>query len=324
MSFVNHPTVDLDFKGAAALADIGPVERVIDKVLRDVVASMFVLPNRFMFKLTDAVDYFDCYYPPAGVLNVGIIRGRGFQKEKKAGFVKLTPDLYCRLKFGLRKAETPIVKKSLTPEWNTTTPFILNDQEQELVVKVLDSDPVSDDLVGEFSVLAQDLLAQRSRWIRMEKNVDEQIAGQAEVLLQSSLMVFSDDVTGKCMVSVLIDSAFNLPSSTKASSCRVNIGQDATRETFTVVEPVDPIPGVDPRNPVWNVSYDVLVDSLADADVTLSVMVEKRVAGKVSFNAAEIDGKNGNSTMGIFKLGSGASIRAKIIIRGLKHDPVQA
>jgi Ca2+-dependent lipid-binding protein len=113
-AFVTHPELEIDFKGAAAFADFGPVERVVRKVLRDVLASMFVLPNRFMYKLLDSVDFFECYYPPSGALNVSILRGRGFQKEKKAGLIKLTPDCFCRFKFGLEKAITPVMKKSLS------------------------------------------------------------------------------------------------------------------------------------------------------------------------------------------------------------------
>jgi Ca2+-dependent lipid-binding protein len=125
-AFVDHPDIYLNFSGAAAFADIGPVEKVVRKVMRDVVASMFVLPNRFLFKLNDAVDFFDVYYPPLGALEVTIVEGRGFVKDKKAGLIKTTPDLYAGAKFGLVKTKTK-VDKSLTPKFDHSHLFLLND-----------------------------------------------------------------------------------------------------------------------------------------------------------------------------------------------------
>lgn len=58
-SFIDHPTLEIEFSGAASIADLAPVERIIRKVVRDVLASMLVLPNRFLYKISDAVDYFD-------------------------------------------------------------------------------------------------------------------------------------------------------------------------------------------------------------------------------------------------------------------------
>lgn len=128
-AFVDHPEIYIDFTGAAAFADFGPVEKVVRKVLRDVIASMACLPNRFLFKLLDSVDFFEVYYPPNGALHITICEGRGFIKEKK-GFIKQTPDVYCKMKFGLEKAQTPVVKSSLEPKWNTSHTFVLSDDDQ--------------------------------------------------------------------------------------------------------------------------------------------------------------------------------------------------
>lgn len=127
-AFVDHPEIYIDFTGVAAFADFGPVEKVVRKVLRDVIASMACLPNRFLFKLLDSVDFFEVYYPPSGALRVTICEGRGFIKEKK-GFIKQTPDIYCKMKFGLEKAQTP-VNSSLEPKWNTSHTFVLSDDDQ--------------------------------------------------------------------------------------------------------------------------------------------------------------------------------------------------
>lgn len=57
-AFITHPDLEIEFSGVAAIADFGPIEKIVNNVLHDVIAGMFVLPNRFLMKLNDAIDYF--------------------------------------------------------------------------------------------------------------------------------------------------------------------------------------------------------------------------------------------------------------------------
>ena len=108
----------MDFTRIAEIADFGPVEKIIRKVLKDVIASILVLPNRFFYKLCDAVDFLDVYFPPVGdlVVTIELIvtdKRKGFTKEKKMGLIKQTPDLYCKATFGLEEMKTDVRMNSL-------------------------------------------------------------------------------------------------------------------------------------------------------------------------------------------------------------------
>lgn len=257
------------------------------------------------------------YYPPVGALLVSVVRGRGFEKEKKAKFVKLTPDCYTKLKFGLKKVETPVVKKSLTPEWNFSHMFVLSDMEQPLELKTMDQDPVQDDILGEVTILARDLVKEKERWVAFERNVDATVAANAQILVRSEMLVFGSNYNGACMVSVLLDRVFGLPRGTRSALCRLKIGNCEQKDTIAITKPAEPIPGVDPENPVFSFSHDVIVPSIGEGNVSISVIADKESAGEVNFSVAELaSGKN--STEGLFKLNNNATIRAKVILRGLQ------
>lgn len=325
-AFVDHPEIYLNFSGAAALADFGPVKDVVRKVMRDVVASMFVLPNRFLFKLNDAVDFFDVYYPPLGALNITIRRGRGFIKEKKGGFIKLTPDVYVKMKFGLEKSQTPVVKKSLTPEWGHSKIFVLSDDDQPLELKGMDDDPVSDDLLGEVRILASELIKTPQRWVKFEREVDV-VAENAEILVEAETLAFTETLgSGPVMVSVLIDRVTGLPDDTNSAQCKIEVAGKAEHEKLSamIVRPEEPVPGVDPANPIFNLSTDVIVPSVRHADVKVTLTADKNTVGKIHFDAAGIDGSPGNTKQGDFKIGGGASIRCKVVLRGLTRDGAPA
>lgn len=323
-AFVDHPDIYLNFSGAAAFADIGPVEKVVRKVMRDVVASMVVLPNRFLFKLNDKVDFFDLYYPPAGGLLVTIASGRGFIKEKK-GFIKLTPDCYCKMKFGLEKAQTHVVKKSLTPEWNTSKMFLLSDDDQPLELKCFDDDPMSDDLLGVIRLKASDLIDTTTRWVAFQKDVDK-VAKDAEINLKSQAYAFTDDLSGPVMVSVLVDragrltgSGASLPPTTATSQCKVSIG-NKEKASVLVSRPPEPVPGVDPSNPIFNMIWDTIVPSISDANVSISLIADRRVHGKKHFDAATVQNSPDHVRVGEFPIDGGVELRCKVMLRGLTPD----
>lgn len=325
-AMITHPEFDMDFTGVADLADFGPVEKIVRKVLKNVIASMLVLPNRFMYKLSDAIDFFDVYYPPVGVLAVAIEKGRGFTKEKKMGMIKQTPDLYCKASLGLEDMKTGVRMNNLSPEWNSVKFFILSDSEQPFELKCYDKDTVTrDDLVGSFTLTAKELLKKRSAWIPLEET-DVRLAEHGEILVKSQMYSFQDPklpVQGQCVVSILLDRATSLPPNTKAAACRVRIGSRAVRETPEITRPAKPIPGIDPANPIWSFQFDVLCDEVSDADVVIEVMEGRRSLGKVTINAHELNGIESKSKEGAFSIGGGAELRAKVVLRGLVQDSVK-
>lgn len=320
-AMITHPQIDMDFSGIAELADFGPIEKIVRKVLKDVIASMLVLPNRFLYKLSDAVDFFDVYSPPVGILVVTIDKGKGFTKEKKMGLIKQTPDLYCKATFGLEEMKTDVRMNNLVPDWGTSKSFILSDMEQPFELKCYDKDAVTkDDLVGGFSRTAKELLEMEGGWISFTGERDLKIAEFGQIFIKSTLMAFQNQtlaIRGQCVVSVLIDRATNLPEGTKAVACRTRIGSHTTKETPEIIKPDEPIPGIDPVNPIWSFSFDVLCEELSQADVVLEVIEARRCLGRVTINANDVQDIPTKTKEGFFSIGNRAQLRAKIVLRGL-------
>lgn len=327
-SMVTHPDLEIDFTGIAQVADLGPVARAVRNVMRQVIASMMVMPNRYVFKMVDTVDFFDIYYPPIGAIHVTFKNGRGFGKEKRIGFIKSVPDIYMKGKFGLEKFRTPHVNNSLTPEWNVGHTFVVNDLDQPLDVKFMDKDAAFDDILGERTLLARELLRAEQQWVKPNRNVNAEVAGKAEVLVETILYKFTKPSetlsNSQCMVSVLVDCASNLSADSTYTLCKILVGGAVVGETVAVskIDSDLPLPGYDPCNPTWAKGVDVICKSPSEADVTLEVYDNRRMLGKFAFNAAEVQQEPGKEKGGAFPIGNGATLRAKVIMRGLVKDTI--
>lgn len=336
VAMIDHPKIDMNFTGVAEIADFGPVEKVVRKVLKNVIAAIAVLPNRITYKMVESVSYFDIYMPPRGALVVTIDKGRGFTKEKKMGLIKQTPDLYCKATFGLEEMKTDARINKLEPQWGVTKSFIISDMDQPFELKCYDQDRVTrDDLVGRIKLSAYDLILKESEWIRFQSDIDEDIAENGEILLKAQFKRLElPPIHGACVVSILVEGAIGLPENTKNASCNIRVGRQPVRQTPVISKPAKPVPGIDPVNPSWCVSFDVLCDRLSDADVRIDVLSGKSSVGKVIVSAAELnapsttneDGQivRHNEKSGPFPLDNGGVLKAKVILNGLTQQRLQA
>lgn len=324
-SMITHPEFDMDFTGVANLAEIGPIFKIVKMVLSNVIASMLVLPNRFLYKIVESVDYFNVYQPPLGVLAVTIDKGRGFTKEKKIGLIKSVPDLYCKATFALEEMKTEVRMNNLTPDWATTKSFILSDLDQPFELSCYDKDTITkDDLVGTISLTAKEFLHHGGGWLRFQNIIEPKIGQDGEIFLCAQYYKFQDPsqpIHGRCVVSVLIDKATGLPKGTASAACRVIVGNGGTkkvvRETPQIISANPPLPGIDPENPSWNFSFDILVDDCTKADVSIEVIEDKKVLGNVVINSSVLENSQTNCSNEQFALGNGAMLRAKVLLRGL-------
>lgn len=338
VSMITHPELQMDFTGVANLAEIGPLERIVKMVLKNVISSMIVLPNRFLYKLTDSVDYFKVYHAPIGIISVAIERGRGFTKEKKLGLIKVIPDLYCKATFALEEMKTNVQMNNVAPFWGESKSFILSDIDQCFKLNCYDKDTISrDDLVGSMSIKAEDLLLKGNNWYPFATNIDKKIARTGQVLLNSELFTFEDPkepVRGLCVLSILIDRAKDLPEKTKTAACKVTVGNvkhKTTRLTPKISKPDTSIPGIDPINPIWSFSFDILCEDYVRSDVQLEVVDGKTSIGCVRICMKELQDSDSKVKAGTFDLKLSDSIvkagdivkypapslRAKVILRGL-------
>ncbi|CDF38612.1 unnamed protein product [Chondrus crispus] len=324
-AMITHPEVDMDFTGVADFADFGPVEKIVRKVLRNVIASMLVLPNRFIYKLSDTIDYFDVYYPPAGVIAIVIEKGRGFTIEKKLGMIKQVPDLYCKATFGLEDMKTDVRMNNLSPEWNSLKLFILSDYEQPFELKCYDKDTVTrDDLVGSLSLTAKELLTTGPKWVPLG-DTDDRIAKHGEIFVGAQLYKLQDPklpVRGYCLLSILINRATNLPPETKEVACKVWVGTKLLFETPEITKPSEPLHGIDPTNPEWNFHYDVLCDDTSETSIAIHVVERKKTLGRLTFRPDDLISVQDKTIEGKFSIGNGAELRVKVMLRGLAEDSI--
>lgn len=62
VAFVNPPTLKLDFTDAANIADCFLIEKTVRNTILGIISGMAVLPNRFLVKMDNNVDYFKVFY----------------------------------------------------------------------------------------------------------------------------------------------------------------------------------------------------------------------------------------------------------------------
>lgn len=321
-SMIKAPELKMDFTGVANVAEFGPIERIVQMVLRKVLSSMLVLPNRFNYILSETVDYFDVYQPPIGIINIKIERGRHFTKEKKVGLITAVPDLYCKATFALEEMKTDVQMNNLNPEWGKSKSFILSDLDQPFELSCYDKDMFTrDDLGGTINLSAGELLERKSYWYKLQDKIDPNFAKNGEIYLSAQLYTFKDpreEVRGQCVFSILIDRAKNLPKGTKSAAVKVTLGTRTKlieKETYEVYKTDDP--NSDPSNPVWNFSFDILCHDYRTSDITLEVFSRKQILGSTHINATILEASDSNEESGEFDIGGGATLRAKVILRGL-------
>jgi len=321
IAMVDHPSMHINFTGVANFADLGPVSKVVRKTLKSVISSMLVLPNRMIMPVSPSVDFFEVYQSPLIVMEVTIRRGKGFSKEKK-GLIKTLPDIYVKGEFGLVEFETKCDKNSQEPVWNMKKDCIVYDFDQPIHLIMMDKDLDKDDVLGEIKIPAKELLAKPAQWIRAQDNVDVQMAGKAEILLESKFFTLdrsNSPILGKrCMLSIVINRAINLPRSSSSTYCKIITENSVVGQTDAVIHLDDPPPGYNPINPVWNKSYDVILDNPQTAKVTLMVFNHKDMVGKTVIPVEDIKISHMRTKQEEFTLDTaGGRIRAKLILQAL-------
>jgi hypothetical protein len=178
-SFVNPPTLELNFTGLANIADFSVIDKTIRKIMQDVLASMMVLPVRMMYKMTPNTNLWEIHTPLTGVARVSLLRGRGFQVEKRTLRSDDVPDVYCVMTLGAGNGYGPdewkssTVRNNLNPDWTLDhkndnqkkkkecKDFLLSDLDQILTIEAWDEDkgPADpDDFLGSCQVAVGQIL----------------------------------------------------------------------------------------------------------------------------------------------------------------------
>lgn len=153
--FPNPPDINLDFVGAAKVANVPGLRGAVRGAIDGAVAGVCVLPRRIAVDLNDEddVDIIDLTHPePLSVLRFTLYSGEGLVAADTNLFGQASSDPYVVASLGVKKWTSPHVSKTLNPVWSRdglTVDFPVHDDDQSLILKVYDYDfGTADDLIG--------------------------------------------------------------------------------------------------------------------------------------------------------------------------------
>lgn len=338
VAFINPPDLELDFTGAADVADLCLIDDTIRQVIDDILASMLVLPNRLLVKMDPANDYFNTYQPPRGILRLTVVSGKGFVIPK--GFFKDVPDTYCKVRVGAFKPwMTETKDNDITPEWNESKDFVLSDIEQLIAVDVLDDDLFGDDAIGGGSMSIGELIAKGKtadvKLLTKDKKSESLVDTGATITLKAEVFELVADVASfghpehkkKDLVvglaSIIVAGACDVPGDRKSIGPNVKVN---FAECKFMTPMVTDFPGMDPNNPAFDMAFRVPLTpemTAAPSDFTFTLLDNKSKLGTLVIpfekvvKAPELCLSSVDSPE-IFKLDNGIALKASIRISGIK------
>jgi len=336
VAFINPPELKLDFTDAANIADWVLVDKAVRNVIISIVSSMAVLPNRYLVKLDNNNDYFRTYLPQLGALRLTIERAVGISGPKKSGakrllakIVKDIPDCYCKVNVGAEEEwRTTIKKNDHDPEWNETHDFLVADYDQKIFIDVQDDDLGGDDDIGVATTTVKDILLNGgSQELAL---THEGQPTDAKVVVHAKFFDFVDDAgaitstqsqnEGQIVgiATVLIASALGLQGQRDELNPSIKVTWGA-KEFRTAAKSYSP--GTDIFNPSFDQAFRIPVtaDLIANpANFKISLMNKTSETGSVEIPFQDVLQAPGLVREESFDVGSGATVRASISLRGLQ------
>ncbi|EXF86512.1 C2 domain-containing protein [Colletotrichum fioriniae PJ7] len=336
VAFINPPELKLDFTNAANIADWALVDKAVRKVILDIIASMAVLPNRYLVKLDSNNDYFRTYLPHLGALRLTIEKAIGINGPKKSGakrllakIVKDVPDCYAKVNVGAEEEwRTSVKKNDHDPEWNETHDFLVADYDQHIFIDVQDDDLGGDDDIGIATTTVKDILlnggSQELALTHKDEPTDAKIVVHAKFynfvdnaeVITSTQSENEHQIVG--LATVLIASALGLQGQRDELNPSIKVTWGA-KEFRTAAKTYSP--GTDIFNPSFDQAFRIPVtaDLLANpANFKISLLNKADETGAVEIPFQDVLQAPGLVKEESFDVGSGATVRASISLRGLQ------
>jgi Ca2+-dependent lipid-binding protein len=337
VAFINTPSLKLDFTDAVSIADFGLIDNAIRKVILNIIASMAVLPNRFLVKLDASNDYFQTYQHHLGLVRLTVGSAMGISRPEKSGAKKLfaklvkdVPDCFCKVNVGAEDPwKTSTKDNSHDPEWNETRDFLVMDFDQCITVDVQDEDLGGDDDIGiGTTTVKQLLLAKGSQELALTHKgqpTSAKLGIHAKFyhFVSDSASFSAEENQGKdliCgMATVLIASALGLTGQRDDLNPSVKVSW-AGKEFSTVVKTYSP--GTDIFNPSFDAAFRIplMVEMVKNpAAFKITLMNKTAESGSVEIPFADVLGAPGMVLEQNLDVGSGATVRANISLRGIQQ-----
>ncbi|KAH6904359.1 C2 domain-containing protein [Coprinopsis sp. MPI-PUGE-AT-0042] len=337
VAFINPPELSLDFTDAANIADLGILSGAIRKVILGIIGGMAVLPNRFLVKLDNSNDYFKTYQPPLGIVRLTIEKAIGITAPKKksgasrllAKIIKDVPDCYCKVNVGAEEEwRTTTKANNHDPEWNETHDFLVSDFEQTINLDVQDDDLAGDDDIGFGSIAIKDILlgggTKEIPLTHKGEHTNAKLTVHAKyynfVAEPQALSVAHAQGQGQLcgLATIMVASALGLQGQRDElqPSVKVSWGGKEFRTAIKVYAP-----GIDIFNPSFDQAFRIPItrEIIAKPGPFKVTLLNKEVeVGTIDIPFAEV--QNGKDLMvaNDFGVGSGATVRVGISLRGLQ------
>lgn len=347
--FIDPPKVQLDFTGLAQVADTSMVSGTIRKVIDDVIAGLVVLPHRMMAKIDSTCSFYNVYQPPLGVVRIHIVKGAGFQNEKRRLRSDDVPDVYCNVSLGRSDVwRTTTIKNNLAPTWSAAEfgDFLLFDYRQTLKVHVWDEDNGavdSDDEIGVSLVKIQELLLSGgSRTMTLPltgKNapVNSSIAVRCTLLplitsdMKSLTTQKAAPNTLGGLLTILVNRAVNVPFDTNVM-CKVSYGDKNTFQTGTSFPLPDEVEDKAPKTiRSFDGAYHVPLTTAGFLENRHDVVMElieppkegqkePKSLGLISITHSELSGAPETTLTGKRKVSGDISLEFRVSLQGLNLE----
>jgi len=337
VAFINPPELKLDFTGAANIADYFVVDKAVRKVILDIISSMAVIPNRYLVKLDSNNDYFKTYMPPIGTLRLTVGRAVGIGGPKKSGakrllakIVKDVPDCYCKINIGAEEEWRTSTKNNYhEPEWNETHDFLIADHDQQILIDIQDDDLAGDDDIGIATTTVKDILLNGGS--QELDVVHKGEATNAKITLHAKIFNFVDDagvltsaqnegnkgqIVG--LATVLIASVLGLQGQRDELNPSIKVTWGG-KEFRTAAKSYSP--GTDIFNPSFDQAFRIPVtaDLLANpSNFKIALLNKTDETGSIEIPFLDVLNAPGLVKEESFDVGSGATVRALISLRGLQ------
>lgn len=335
IAFINPPHLELDFTGAANVADFSAIDGAVRGVILSIINSMATLPNRFLVTLDAKNDYFKTYLAPMGVMRITVEKAWDFAEEAqgktKKLFAKLTraaPDCYAKVDLGAEPSwQTSTKNNTVNPSWNETHDFVVSDFHQCIKVEVFDKDVNGDDEVGLGVTTVEEILRNGGRQeLALElkgENTGGKVLIAAEYFkleadggqsLSSSSHKGEGCVSG--IASVLVAGAYGIKGQREQlkPSVKVTWGQEHTFQTAIQTD----APGTDINNPSFNQNFRIPITAKAGSQsFRIALLTGEQEIGAVDVPFADVQNAPDSKLEDRFDVGGGQFVRLSISLKGL-------
>lgn len=288
--FLNSPDIDFNLTNLLNILDIPGLSDILHCVIKDVVSSFVVLPNRIKIPIAKNANLEELKYPmPDGVLRIEVIEAEDLMARDINVFSKNSSDPYVILNVGAQTLRTKEHDETLNPKWNETFEvFIESNKGRKLKIQVFDQDLGSHDQnLGstELSIEKIAKLGTSDTWLPLEG------VESGKIHLRCSWFTFSskasdlskvdkEDQLATAALFVKLDSASHLPvtnedDETSSPFCTVTVGNQ-----IDISKKLDQT-----SKPVWEEMFQFLIRDPRYQELNIQIMDHKTDAdlGKLDF-----------------------------------------